>query len=290
LGARETYRAAVTRTVTCATVRPRTTARARTAPGRRATAARSAASKRHPAEVRRTRAAVHTGFVHRAGRPKQAAWPLPATLAALAVHDADVVPLARRLPEGTIGAALDPVAVLLVPDPDAPGRRRQLERGLRGRRAVLGPTVPWAQTQHSAGRALAGWPLHAAGRLGPDTLVAADDHLLDLLIAADERLTGDLVRRRLAPLAGMTPAARRRAEETLRAWLDAHGDVARAAAALHVHPQTVRYRLGTLHDAFGEALDDPAARLELDLALRAAMTRPEAAATAVPREILSRRR
>lgn len=201
---------------------------------------------------------------------EQAAWPLPTALAALAVQDADVVPLARRLPEGTIGAALDPVAVLLVPDPDAPGRRRQLERGLRGRRAVLGPTVPWAQTQHSAGRALAGWPLHAAGRLGPGTLVAADDHLLDLLIAADERLTADLVKRHLAPLAGMTPAARRRAEETLRAWLDAHGDVARAAAALHVHPQTVRYRLGGLHEIFGAVLDDPAARLELDLALRAA--------------------
>jgi DNA-binding PucR family transcriptional regulator len=116
---------------------------------------------------------------------------------------------------------------------------------------------------------LAGWPLHAAGRLGAGTLVIADDHLLDLLIAADERLIADLVTRRLAPLAGMTPAGRRRAEETLRAWLDAHGDVARAAAALHVHPQTVRYRLGTLHEAFGEVLDHPAARLELDLALRA---------------------
>lgn len=209
---------------------------------------------------------------------EQAAWPLPATLAALAVHDGDVVPLARRLPEGTIGAALDPVAVLLVPDPDAPGRRRQLERGLRGRRAVLGPTVPWAQTQHSAGRALAGWPLHAAGRLGPGTLVAADDHLLELLLAAEERLTGDLVERRLAPLAAMTPAARRRAEETLRAWLDAHGDVARAAVALHVHPQTVRYRLGGLHEAFGDVLEDPDARLELDLALRAAVMRSRSSA------------
>lgn len=204
---------------------------------------------------------------------EQAAWPLPATLAALAVHDVDVVPLTRRLPEGTIGAALEPVAVLLVPDPDAPGRRRQLERGLHGRRAVLGPTVPWTQTQHSAGRALAGWPLHAAGRLGPGTLAAADDHLLELLVAADERLTGDLVERRLAPLAAMTPAARRRAEETLRAWLDAHGDVARAATALHVHPQTVRYRLGGLHEAFGDVLEDPDARLELDLALRAAASR-----------------
>lgn len=201
---------------------------------------------------------------------EQAAWPLPASLAALAVHETDVVPLTRRLPEGTIGAALDPVAVLLVPDPDAPGRAGLLERGLRGRRAVLGPTVPWSQTQHSAGRALAGWPLHAAGQLGAARLVRADDHLLELLLAADDRLTADLVGRRLAPLAAMTPAARARAEETLRAWLDAHGDVAAAAEALHVHPQTVRYRLGGLREVFGGVLDDPGARLELDLALRAA--------------------
>ena len=43
-----------------------------------------------------------------------------------------------------------------------------------------------------------------------------------------------------------------------------------AAAALHVHVQTVRYRLGQLRDLLGDALDDPAARLELALALRIA--------------------
>jgi DNA-binding PucR family transcriptional regulator len=45
-----------------------------------------------------------------------------------------------------------------------------------------------------------------------------------------------------------------------------------AAATLHVHPQTVRYRLAALREAFGDALDDPGARLELAIALR--MTHP----------------
>lgn len=201
---------------------------------------------------------------------EQAAWPLPASLAALAVHEPDVVSLARRLPEGTIGAALEPVAVLLIPDPDAPGRGRQLRRALRDRRAVLGPAVPWEQAHHSARRALAGWPLHTAGRLGPDTLAVADEHLLTLLIAGDERLARDLIDRRLAPLHAMAPGARARAEETLRAWLGSLGDVAAAAAVLHVHPQTVRYRLSGLREAFGDVLDDPSARLELEVALRAA--------------------
>jgi DNA-binding PucR family transcriptional regulator len=40
------------------------------------------------------------------------------------------------------------------------------------------------------------------------------------------------------------------------------------AAELHVHPQTVRYRLRKLRDLFGEALDDPEARFELETAVR----------------------
>ena len=44
--------------------------------------------------------------------------------------------------------------------------------------------------------------------------------------------------------------------------------MARVAAELHVHPQTVRYRLARLRERLGSALDDPAARFELALALR----------------------
>ncbi len=40
------------------------------------------------------------------------------------------------------------------------------------------------------------------------------------------------------------------------------------AEALHVHPQTVRYRLAQLRELFGPALDSPAARFGLLLALR----------------------
>ena len=39
------------------------------------------------------------------------------------------------------------------------------------------------------------------------------------------------------------------------------------AEELHVHPQTVRYRMGRLHDLFGDTLDDPAVRARLMLAL-----------------------
>ena len=197
-----------------------------------------------------------------------AGWPLPVEVAAVAVGDVDPVPLARRLPAGTIGAALDPVAVLLVPDPDGPGRQARLAAGLGEARAVVGPTVQWGSAHLSVTRAVSAWPLHAAGTLGEEPLVRTDEHLLALLLASEPDLARSLVRLRLAPLVAMTPTVRARAEATLRAWLDAHGDVSVVAAALDVHPQTVRYRLGGLREAFGTALDDPTSRLEIALALR----------------------
>jgi DNA-binding PucR family transcriptional regulator len=71
--------------------------------------------------------------------------------------------------------------------------------------------------------------------------------------------------RALAPLADDRSG---RLTETLSAWLDAHGHHPTVAATLHIHPQTVRYRLARLRERFGAALDDPAGRLALQLALR----------------------
>ena len=199
-----------------------------------------------------------------------ASWPLPESLAAVAVGDADPVQLARRMPLGPGGAALEPVGVLLVPDPDGPGRPALVASGLGRHRAVLGPTVPWSQASRSVTRAVSAWRLHAQGTFGDRPVVRADDHLLALLLAADPFLSRDLVRKRLHPLTVQPDGVRARAEATLRAWLDAHGDVSRAAEALGVHPQTVRYRLTGLREMFGDVLDDPARRLEVALALRAA--------------------
>jgi hypothetical protein len=200
---------------------------------------------------------------------EQAGWPLPARLAVVALGDGDPMRVVHRMPVGTIGATLDAGGLLVVPDPDGPGRRRQLAVGLRRQLGVLGPTVDWQRAHESARRAVTGWPLHAAGRLGDDALARADEHLLDLVLVADGALARDFVDARLAPLRGMKPAARDRATETLRAWLDAHGDVTHTAHALHVHPQSVRYRLARLREAFAGALDDPAGRFEVAAALRA---------------------
>ena len=193
----------------------------------------------------------------------------PAHVAALATAECDPVSLARRLDMGSIGAGIEPVGIVLVADPDGPGRHAQIEAALRGR-AVLGPTVSWAEVQASIDQARLAWPLHAGGRLGQRKLAVADDHPVELLLAGAPRLTAGIVARRLRPLHDMADGARARAETTLRAWLDAHGDVTATASALHVHPQTVRYRLAGLRELLGaDVLDEPRRRLELLLALQA---------------------
>jgi DNA-binding PucR family transcriptional regulator len=56
--------------------------------------------------------------------------------------------------------------------------------------------------------------------------------------------------------------------ETLRAWLDAFGDVTTAAASQYVHPNTFRYRLRRITEVWGLDLDDPDERLVAELQLR----------------------
>ena len=73
----------------------------------------------------------------------------------------------------------------------------------------------------------------------------------------------------LAPLASETELSRERLGSTLDAWLRHRGRTEAVAKALHVHPQTVRYRLARLRELFGSRLDDPDGRFELELALRA---------------------
>ena len=57
--------------------------------------------------------------------------------------------------------------------------------------------------------------------------------------------------------------------QTLRAYLDDFGDVAAAAAQLHVHPNTVRYRVRRIETLLSTSLADPDVRLLLSLGLRA---------------------
>jgi len=193
-----------------------------------------------------------------------AGWDLPESVAVLVFQSDHLDRTGARLPESMPFAQLEGLGWVLVPDPSAPGRRGELRAALREASAALGPAVPPERAAESAQRARL-----ALDALDPERLVIADDHLLELLLHSGGSLAGDLARRRLAPLDELPENTRERLLETLAAWLDAQGEARPAAEALHVHVQTVRYRLGQLRDLLGGALNDPRGRLELALALRA---------------------
>ncbi|MEE6388266.1 helix-turn-helix domain-containing protein [Microbacterium paraoxydans] len=86
---------------------------------------------------------------------------------------------------------------------------------------------------------------------------------------------GDLVRARgdqpTGPVAKLLAQDRERGThlvETLRAWLDAFGDVAVASARVYTHPNTFRYRLRRLAEIGGIDLSDPDARFSAMVQLR----------------------
>ncbi|HUZ00463.1 MAG TPA: PucR family transcriptional regulator ligand-binding domain-containing protein [Thermomicrobiaceae bacterium] len=74
-------------------------------------------------------------------------------------------------------------------------------------------------------------------------------------------------RQTLAPL--LAARASEELIDTLQAYLDAEGSHRAAAAALSVHPNTVKYRIARIRELLGDgALSDPNRRLGLHLALK----------------------
>ena len=204
-----------------------------------------------------------------------AGWTRPDVIAALVAGDAtgeepDADRLASRLGGDVIAAAEGALAIAWVPDPQAPGRRAQLESALDDLPAALGPAVALGRAPLSLARARAAHALVLDGVVEAGALAVADDHLPALLLhGGDRSLAADLAAGALAPLDELRPGPRGRLRATLRAWLDYPGQVTRVAGELHVHPQTVRYRVAQLRELFGDRLEDPDARFELALALRA---------------------
>jgi PucR C-terminal helix-turn-helix domain len=198
-----------------------------------------------------------------------AGWRLPRTAAALACPEEELERLARRLPLDALAAGLDGVGCAIVPDPDGPGRPAEVAAAGAGGRAALGPTVELTELPDSWSLARALLRAIEAGAVGAPGLVPVDDSLTDMLLFENRGLVERIGARRLAALDGLTAKARRRMEETALAYLAEQGNAAAMARALGLHAQTARYRLARLRELMGEDLDDPGARFELELALRA---------------------
>jgi hypothetical protein len=193
---------------------------------------------------------------------ERAGWDPPTTLTAVLVPESQVRPVLGLVSPATVQAAeapgLDTGALLLVPDAHA-HRRLALLRALEDRGSIAGPAVPWLDVRRSVDRAL------RARELGVELDTEAE--LPRLVLHADEAALADLRARALAPLDRLKPSAQEKLADTLRAWLLHQGRRDDIAAALFVHPQTVRYRMGQLRDLYGDRPEDPDTVLALTIAL-----------------------
>ncbi|MDQ3762772.1 MAG: helix-turn-helix domain-containing protein [Actinomycetota bacterium] len=196
----------------------------------------------------------------------RAGWPLPRQAAVVLIGADNEVgrTLLDRLDDSCLRLRRGQMLVAIVPDPDGPGRRKRLATALRGAGAVVSATVPLDQLPASVG--LAEHAVRLQHILSDDPLFV-DEHLDAMVVHRDDRLLAALRQQYLAPLAAVPESTRDRLAETLKSWLMNMGNRKAVADELHVHPQTVRYRLGRLRELFGPALDDPATRAALLLAL-----------------------
>ncbi|MFI9628499.1 helix-turn-helix domain-containing protein [Streptomyces sp. NPDC052042] len=238
----------------------------------------------------RAASADHTGTLRRrllhlllAGRPaprtaivelcEQTGWTMPDEVTLVAVRPgAD--PAGPGTDRDVLADFTDPQPHLLIPGAFDGVRRRMLDRTLPGHHAAVGLTVPTAMASDSIRWARRVLELVDAGVVEDAPVILCEDHLTTLWLLSDPALLGQLARRELAPLAGISANRRERLTETLRIWLDTRGTAAQMGELLDVHPQTVRYRMRNLESIFGRQLVDPEARFSTEAVLRALRLQP----------------
>ncbi|MEV5685521.1 MULTISPECIES: PucR family transcriptional regulator [unclassified Streptomyces] len=196
--------------------------------------------------------------------------PLAGTMEAAAARSGEtllMVPEGERLvvlaADG--GAAVAACTAYAEAQDGRPAREPGTEEGevVVGLSAPAGPiavSAAYKQAEQSLsvarrrGRALVEHEELAAGSVLPlladDAVRAFADGMLRALHEHDAKGRGDLV-------------------ASLRAWLSRHGQWDAAAADLGVHRHTLRYRMRRVEEILGRSLDDPDARMELWLALKA---------------------
>ena len=207
-----------------------------------------------------------------------AGWALPAALAAVVTEGDEPDRLAMRLGTEAIGVHLPPHVCALGARPRRARAPAQLARPPSSGRARVRSAPRWLAARrgergarHRHARAGAG----GGDRAGGAGLLDAADHSLALLLNADRRLARDMASGARSPRS--TPRRRPRASASPRRCSPgcaAAGAPSRWPKELHVHPQTVRYRLGRLRELYGDRLEEPDFRFELELALRSGAGAP----------------
>lgn len=104
---------------------------------------------------------------------------------------------------------------------------------------------------------------------GASRLARYGDDPLGLLVGADPAVSAEFVRAVLGPVLDLGRGEAGPLLATLEAWMEASGSTSAAAAALHCHRNTVRYRLQRLAELTGRHVAEPVDAAELVIAARA---------------------
>ena len=212
----------------------------------------------------------HVALLCSAGEADEPAAAQAANLLAAALNALGIAAPAMRRADGVL-------CYLPLGDPGV--HARDLAERIYARLAADLPQVTLALGRPAA--TVATWPnsLREAeqalllGRQLHDT-----SHILDfgdlgvyrlLVLLRDSPELGEFYRATLAALADYDRRQEGELLKTLEAFFANLGNLARTAAALHIHRNTLLYRLGRVAEISGLDLDDPEERLALWLALKA---------------------
>jgi len=147
-------------------------------------------------------------------------------------------------------------------------RRAAIESAFPVNHIAVGLTVPLSQAADALNWARRALDLTRSAVISDERVTLCDDHLSTLFLLSDSALVDQIAQRQFAALAKLTPRRRDRIMETLEVWLDTRGSAIEMADVLHVHPQTIRYRMRQMEKTFAERLDNPEARFAMELVVR----------------------
>jgi hypothetical protein len=195
-----------------------------------------------------------------------ARWDLPKSIGLVALP-AGAPAGARILPPAVLADWDAPIPFLVVPDPEGPGQDRLWPVLRRLGTAAIGPTVPVGQGAVSLRWARHALTLVERGMLPGDVPVRCADHIASLATLAADELVGATAAAVLGPLLELAPARRQPLAETLLTYLQCGDNAVIAAERLHIHEQTVRYRLRRITELTGGRFTEPEGRLDIMLML-----------------------
>lgn len=200
---------------------------------------------------------------------RAAGWIPPPALAVLVTEAHLDAGLLEALPQDVLTARVGDHTVIVTPGD--PGRHflGRITAAVGPNRAGLGAAVEREAIRSSYQSATALLTLATRRGDSAGTILELPGNEVDLMVLADERLAAGLADSALRPLTAVPSARRHALIATLAAWLTQPDQPLAIARDLHVHVQTVRYRVRQLRELLGDAIDDPEERPRLILAVRA---------------------